>query len=193
MTTFREYRASLAAGAAAVHPVPVLPSDAIPIQGQRAGFASRVVAAGIDVVLVFLAVLGTVAALWMMSFIVGPVAGAEVAPDAAGRLPDVAWMIVWGYALNVAYWTAGWASGGRTVGNVVMGLRVVNSRGERVRWLGAFVRAVFCTLFVPGLLWVIVSGTNRSVQDVVLRTSVIHDWVVGIPGLARNPGPAERR
>lgn len=192
MTTFREYRASLAAGASAIHPVPVLPSDAVAIQGQRAGFVSRAVAAGIDVVLVFLAVLGTVAAFWMLSFIVDPVTGSETLMDANDRLPDVAWMILWGYALNVAYWTVGWATGGRTVGNVVMGLRVVNFRGRRVRWPGAFVRALFCTLFVPGLLWVIVSGTNRSVQDVVLRTSVIHDWVVGIPGLTGKPVPPTR-
>lgn len=187
MTTFREYRAALAAGIPPLHEAPVLPSDAVPIQGQRAGFVSRAVAAGIDVCLVFLVVLGTVAAFWMLSFIVDPVTGPTAASQASDRLPDVGWMIVWGYVLNVTYWTVGWALGGRTVGNLIMGLRVVNFRGERVRWFGAFVRAVFCTLFVPGLLWVIVSGTNRSVQDVVLRTSVIHDWVVGVPGLSRKP------
>ena len=46
-------------------------------------------------------------------------------------------------------------------------------------------RSAFCTVFPVGLLWVIPSGANRSVQDVVLRTSVIYDWVISIPGFRK--------
>ncbi len=46
-------------------------------------------------------------------------------------------------------------------------------------------RSAFCTVFPFGLLWVIPSGANRSVQDVVLRTSVIYDWVISIPGFRK--------
>ena len=49
-------------------------------------------------------------------------------------------------------------------------------RGRKLRVVGAFVRAVFCTAFPIGLLWCAVSPANRSVQDVVLRTSVVYDW-----------------
>jgi len=62
-------------------------------------------------------------------------------------------------------------------------VRVVNYKGAKLRWVGAFVRALFCTIFPVGLFWVIVSSSNRSVQDVVMRTNVIYDWVIGIPGL----------
>ena len=188
MTTFREYRSRIAAGSEPVHDQPALPSYAVPIQGERAGVVTRASAAIIDVVLVFLVVLGTVVAVWMLSFIVQP-ATSQADAFAGDRVPRVGALIAYGYVLNVVYWTVGWATGGRTVGNLILGVRVVNFRGERVRWAGAFVRALFCTLFVPGLLWVIVSGTNRSVQDVVLRTSVIHDWVVGVPGLTRKEHP----
>ncbi len=37
-------------------------------------------------------------------------------------------------------------------------------------------RAGFCVVFPIGLFWCAVSRENRSVQDVVLRSSVIHDW-----------------
>ena len=74
------------------------------------------------------------------------------------------------------YLTASWATTGRTYGDHVMGLRVVNFRGRRLRWWGAFVRAVACAFFPIGLLWVAVSRENRSLQDVVLRTSVVYDW-----------------
>jgi len=190
MTTFREYREAMDEGQEPLHVVPTLPSDAIRFQGERAGFVTRGLAAGIDVVIIFLVVLGTIAVLWMVSFIVDPLTPAAPAVD-DNRIPSTWAMIVYGYVLNVAYWTVGWATGGRTIGNLIMGVRVVNFRGQRVRWVGAFVRALFCTAFPFGLLWVIISSQNRSVQDLVLRTNVIYDWVIGIPGLRRS-GPAAR-
>ncbi len=187
MTTFREYREAVAQGRRPQYELPTLPSDAVDFQGDRAGFVSRAVAAGIDVVLVFLTVLGTIAVLWMLSFIVDP--GTDGGSFGDSRVPPVVLMIGYGYALNVLYWTVGWATSGRTIGNLVMGLRVVNYKGRHPRWIGAFLRAVFCTVFPFGLLWVIVSGANRSVQDVVIRTSVIYDWVAGIPGLGSKAEP----
>jgi len=180
VTSFREYRETVDADGTPSRRLPTLPSDAISFQGDRAGLVSRALAASIDVVLVFGAVLATMAGYWMLSFILAPMPAPSVV-DTADRLPGVAQMIAYGYGLNVAYWTVGWATGGRTVGNLVLGLRVVNFRGARLTWIGALVRALFCTMFIPGLLWVVVSGANRSVQDVVLRTSVIHDWVIGVP------------
>ena len=191
MTTFREYREELAAGRTPSHSLPSLPTYAVQFQGNRAGFVSRAVAAIIDVVLVFLIVLGTMAAIWMLSFIFQPFNGTADSATFQQRVPRVGLMILYGYALNVLYWTVFWATSGRTVGNLVMGLRVVNRKGEHPRWTGAFVRALFCSLFPVGLLWAIVSGANRSVQDVVLRTSVIYDWVVGIPGLSRPRLPSD--
>jgi uncharacterized RDD family membrane protein YckC len=76
----------------------------------------------------------------------------------------------------VIYLTSCWWLSGRTYGDLVMGLRVVNVRGEGVRLAGALGRALFCTFFPIGLMWVAVSLENRSVQDLALRTSVIYDW-----------------
>ncbi len=59
-----------------------------------------------------------------------------------------------------------------------MGLRVVGRKGKRMRWTGAFLRAVFCTVFPIGLFWCAISRENRSLQDMVLRTSVVHHWPV---------------
>lgn len=194
MTTFREYRRQMEEGVEPSHQVPTIPSDAVGFQGERAGFVSRAVAASIDVALIVLVVLGTMAVIWVVSFIFDPGSMSVTAAD-TGRIPPAVWFVLYGYALNVVYWTVFWATSGRTIGNLVMGLRVVNFRGEHPRWIGAFLRALFCTAFPVGLLWAIVSGANRSVQDVVLRTSVIYDWVIGIPGLSRragSPRPAER-
>ena len=38
-----------------------------------------------------------------------------------------------------------------------------------------FTRAALCTIFPMGLLWVLVSAENRSLQVILLRTSVVYD------------------
>ena len=80
---------------------------------------------------------------------------------------------------------------GRTYGCHVLGLRVVSYRGSRMRPLGALLRAVFCVFFPIGLLWCAASRANRSVQDVVLRTSVVYDWEPGSPVAAPTRGSRE--
>ena len=57
-----------------------------------------------------------------------------------------------------------------------LGLRVTGSQGRRLRLGLAFVRAVLCTVFPIGLFWIVLSRDNRSVQDLVVRSSVIYDW-----------------
>jgi len=180
VTTFREYRDRLSGPEPVEQFAASLPKVARPYQGERAGFMSRAIAAGIDVAMVFIVVLGTVALIWMLSFIVSP----TTPLDSSGhRIPDVIWLVLYGYFLNWAYWTICWATSGRTLGNLVMGVRVVSRKGKHMRWGGAALRSLFCTTFPIGLAWVIFSGANRSVQDVFLRTSVIYDWIVGMPTL----------
>lgn len=198
MTSFRAYREAQAEGRLPDRDLPALPTDAIGFQGERAGLVSRAVAAGIDVALVFVAVLITVLVIWMLSFIINPT-DADVATSLqqaaarTDRTPSVLSMVLFGYAVNVLYWTAFWALSGRTIGNLIMGLRVVNRKGEHPGWVLSFIRALFCTVFPVGLLWVAISRRNRSIQDLVLRTSVIYDWVVGIPWLTKDSVPTGTR
>jgi uncharacterized RDD family membrane protein YckC len=62
-----------------------------------------------------------------------------------------------------------------------LGLRVVNSRGERLRFGGAFLRAVFCAALPFTLFWCAISSENRDVADIILRTSVVYDWQIRVP------------
>jgi uncharacterized RDD family membrane protein YckC len=89
--------------------------------------------------------------------------------------------VVWGYLFTTVYWTVAWSTSGRSIGAWVMGVRVVNRKGERVHLPIAFARAAFSVGFPIGLGWAIISRRNRSVQDVVLRTIVIYDWSVRAP------------
>lgn len=78
--------------------------------------------------------------------------------------------------LSIAYLTLCWATTGRTVGAVMMGTRLVTPRHGLLRWPVAALRAFLCVVFAFGLLWVAVDRRRRSLQDIVLRTSVVYDW-----------------
>jgi uncharacterized RDD family membrane protein YckC len=149
-----------------------IPLEARPYQGHRAGVVSRFVAAAIDVFVVTLVLLGMYAGWATFLFLVDPEGFTFPEVPAAGAL-------FIGFDVLVIYLTVAWALNGRTWGANVMGLRVVNYQGQRLRPVGAFLRAVFCAAFPIGLFWCVVSRQNRSVQDVVLRTSVVYDWQPG--------------
>ena len=80
------------------------------------------------------------------------------------------------FVLMTAYLAFSWAGTGRTYGAALLGVRVVNYKGATMRLPGAILRAVLCVVFPIGLLWVAISSANRSIQDVIFRTSVIYDW-----------------
>jgi uncharacterized RDD family membrane protein YckC len=149
------------------HVSPV-PRDARPYQGLRAGLVSRTLANAVDVAVV-LAILGaTYAVVTAARFLLDPISFRFAAPSAPV-------LIVLGYLVLTAYLALSWWLTGRSYGDHVMGLRV-DRRGERLRPVASFARAAFCTIVPIGLLWVAVSRENRSLQDVLLRTSVTYDW-----------------
>lgn len=146
-----------------------VPREARPYQGRRAGLVTRMAAAVIDA-----GVVGVVLLFGYLGW-----AGLAFMVDPLGfRFPDPAALLslTWAFVVLVVYLTAAWTIGGRTYGDHIMGLRVVRSGGRPMRLSGAFVRALFCAVFPIGLLWCAGSREHRSVQDVVLRTSVVYDW-----------------
>ena len=88
-----------------------------------------------------------------------------------------------GWILLIAYLTIGWANTGRTFGKSVLGLRVVSSRDEGLPLWRSFVRAALCALFPIGLFWSAVSSRNESIQDLIVRTTVVYDWGPKLPRL----------
>jgi uncharacterized RDD family membrane protein YckC len=142
---------------------------------------TRLVAAVIDGVVVMLVLLAGYVAWAGLLFLIDP--RDFTFPDASLFMSLAA-----GFVVVVVYLTASWWISGRSYGCLVMGLRVLSYRGERLRLPGALVRAAFCAVFPIGLLWVAVSSENRSAQDLLLRTSVIYDWQpTGGPGRQNHP------
>jgi uncharacterized RDD family membrane protein YckC len=149
-------------------------AEVVAHQGSRAGIGSRLLADLVDLValiliaVVLLVVAGGVRSLWTGSF--------DVRPPPSPTRGILAGL------LFLAYFGYGWGLNGRTLGKILVGLRAVGvDGGDLSPWRG-LTRAALYILVLPGFLWILVSRRNASIQDLVLRTAVIHDWGPGAPG-----------
>ncbi len=149
--------------------VSAIPREARPYQGLRAGIVSRVLANTVDfVVLVAILAVGYIGLsatlfLWDPSHFHFP------------AVPMWSLLLI-GEAVLFVYLAVSWVMTGGTLGDRLLGLRVVNYRGDRLHLAGAILRSALCVVFPIGVLYTVVSRANRSVADIVLRTSVIYDW-----------------
>jgi uncharacterized RDD family membrane protein YckC len=152
----------------------IVPREARPYQGRQAGVVTRLTAGVIDAIVVLVLLLAGYVAVNGFLFLLDP-RGFRFT-EASPLLSVGTWLLV-----LVVYLFAAWSTSGRSYGCHVMGLRVVSRRGGRLRPQVAFLRAVFCALVPIGLLLCAGGRHHRSLQDLVLRTSVIYDWRPGPP------------
>ena len=145
-----------------------LPKVARALHGTPAGFVTRAVSVLIDIALISVFVAAGWAATRFLLFVLRP---SQALPE-----PNAVALLLFGYIVTVLYWAVCWSTSGRSVGAFIMGVRVRSADGTRVGWFRSLLRAVFCVMVPPGLLWSIVSRSNESVQDIVLRTRVVRDW-----------------
>lgn len=146
-----------------------VPPDARGYQGKRAGLISRLLASAIDLAVVVGVVAAGYLAVSVVLFLWNP-------SRFHFPVPDRTWLLIAGGVVLFCYLWGAWALNGRTWGDFLLGLRVVNYRGEPLHVYGAAIRAALCVVFPIGIFWVAVSRANRSVADVVLRTSVVYAW-----------------
>jgi uncharacterized RDD family membrane protein YckC len=134
----------------------------------NAGIVSRGLAALADMVIVVV----TMGALYM-----GLALTALIVNPASFRFPapNLIFSTTVTLAVSVLYLTGCWTLSGRTVGSVLLGVRVVDRRANSLRIAAALLRALACVLFPVGLLWVAVDRQRRSVQDILLGSRVIYD------------------
>jgi uncharacterized RDD family membrane protein YckC len=152
------------------HPLPSLvPAEVRPFQGLRAGLVSRLIADAVDLLVLMVALLACYLAVNGLRFLWNTRGFRFSSVDR-----PVAFVVA--AALLIVYLAVSWATTGRTLGGRVLGLRVVGRGGLPVGWGIAALRALACSIFPIGILWVAVSPAARSVQDVLLRTSVRYDW-----------------
>jgi uncharacterized RDD family membrane protein YckC len=151
------------------HELSAIPREARAFQGHRAGIVTRLAAAAADAALVGVVLVGAYLGFAGLLFLIDP---------RGFTFPDLRLftsLLLGGIVLGL-YLTAAWALGGRTYGNLLMGLRVVSVHGGEVGWVRAALRATGYVLFPVGLLWVVIDPCQRSLQDRVIATAVVYDW-----------------
>lgn len=143
-----------------------------PTRGDQpvyAGLVTRAVAFAIDAAIINLAsILVSAIVALALSVIYDPVALHD-ALIVAGGLVYLVWV--------VGYFVVSWSTGGQTVGNRVMAIRVVASDGGAIRPRRALLRFVSLTLAVipllAGFVILLWDERRRALQDRLARTLVI--------------------
>jgi uncharacterized RDD family membrane protein YckC len=154
--------------------------------GQYAGFLSRAVGLILDylIIAVVIAVVGASTALLFNIFHIdltacpasASVSSLKVLACLGGRW----FVIIFGIVFTPLYYLFFWPLMGQTMGQRVMGLRVVKLDGRRmsivsslIRWIGYQVCIV--TLGI-GFLWVLIDDRRMGWHDKLARTCVIYSW-----------------
>ena len=151
-----------------------LPPAARAMQGRRAGVISRFLADAIDLLVVLASLVAIHFAVAGVRFLIHP---------RAFTWPELSVLnhATFGWILLIAYLTLGWTNTGRTLGKTVLGLRVVEADGTRLALWRAFLRALLYAALPIGLFWCVVSARNASLQDLLVRTTVLYDWEPRLP------------
>lgn len=154
------------------------------MRGRRAGLITRLIADAIDLAIVAALLFGALVAAGVVMYMLGD--GRFRLPHGGPLLTAIAYPVT-----EIAYLSFMWGSRGRSFGKDLLGLRVLQGDGRRLRPLRSLGRAVFVTfLGGPSLLWVAVSRRNLAVHDIVLRTAVVYDWSYGsAPAAVPTPRP----
>ena len=161
--------------------ISAVPRAARPYQGTTAGFVTRFVANVIDTVVVIVMLGACYVGYASVVFLLDP---------RAFEFPDVSFLASLTVALLLAtvyLWLTWWLAG-RSYGGHVMGIRVTGRRRPKLGPLRALARAAFCTFFPIGFFWCLLSPHRRSIQDVLLFSSVVYDWLPHPSAEHREPG-----
>jgi len=131
---------------------------------------TRTIAATVDAVVVLLVVAAGLLCVNVFVFVLDPRSFRAV-----GSSQEVLVAVALGTA--ILYLAATWAMVGRSYGCHLMGLRVVDRRGRSPGLTVSLLRAVLCVFFPLGLAWCGIVRSRKSVQDLLLGTAVVYDWM----------------
>ncbi|MBU6244397.1 MAG: RDD family protein [Actinomycetales bacterium] len=134
---------------------------------------TRAIAAGLDVMLM--------SAMTFALYLAFVVVDRFLTPWFNIPVPSIQVFVAIGIASLWLYAAWSWSAAGRTLGDHLMGLRVLDRHGGYPGLALSALRAACCLALPLGLLWVLVSRANRSLQDVLVGTTVVYDWVNDLP------------
>jgi uncharacterized RDD family membrane protein YckC len=155
-------------------PPEIVSGEGVGLDLAHAGVGSRIVAAAIDVVLQSIGAIALVA-------ITAQLAGAADSAAIAAALVVELVLVVAGYPILME-----WLNGGRTVGKLCMGLRVVRDDGGPIGFRQALVRGLaglvlekpgiaFPFTTAAGIMTMIFSAREKRIGDMMAGTFVLNE------------------
>lgn len=152
--------------------VPSTPETTLGRQGHYAGAVSRLVAFAVDIGIIWLLYTLGAAALSLASQLLTGHSFTFAKHQIAGAVV----LVVWGFV----YFSYQWALNGKTIGNAVLGVQVVQATGAPVRPRQAVVRTLALPLsfliLCLGLLGILVQRERRAWHDLIAGTAMVYDW-----------------
>ena len=149
----------------------IVTPEAVVLEFETAGMASRMLAALVDAALQLVALLGILLASLAANELGALFGGLETA-----LLYLFVFLLLFGYPAGFETW---WR--GRTPGKAALGLRVVTVEGGPIRFRHAAIRAIlglvdkYLLSAVPGVLSVLLSSRNQRLGDLVAGTLVLRE------------------
>ena len=142
------------------------------VSGNYAGAITRLLAHWIDISLAgFLFVAGSAA----LDYVLTSIAGLDTVSNDPGKWHAAA-AAVWLFV----YWWLSVAVAGKTLGQAVLGLRVLTSEGAVLSASRAAVRALTLPLSYLllgiGFLGIVVGRERRALHDLIAGSAVVYDW-----------------
>jgi uncharacterized RDD family membrane protein YckC len=161
--------------------MPKKPPEIPTWRGHYAGFASRLVAVVIDLLILAVS-LAVSTMLYNVVFVNLSTFYQIVSSHSVPSLPalSVAVTVFIVFITFAVYFIFLWTAIGSTIGGVIIGLRIVNSQGKNPTVWQSTIR--FMTeFFIPiigliGCIWIIFSKRRRALFDRFAGTFVIYDW-----------------
>jgi uncharacterized RDD family membrane protein YckC len=167
------------------------------LRGDYAGFVSRFIAFVFDCVLsigVFELVLAAI------SFASSVLTGTSIHWSRGNQ-----WVVLAFFAWEFFYFAYYWTASGKTLGMVILGVRVVSQEGSHAGTKRGLVRTLaFPLSFLLlglGFLGILLGRDRRALHDVIAGTAVVYDWdtrearlrSLARAGIGRRPEPPPDR
>ena len=151
------------------------------LDGEYAGFLSRLVALAIDIIVANTVILFVgIGTNWMLSFFSfgGYFGDGERLTD-TGQIVLTVVVGLTAFTMNVVYYIAAWMLTGRTIGKAIMGLQIVQVEGKAISFRVALFRfigyQISALVLFLGFIWVLFDDRRRGWHDKLAGTCVIYD------------------
>ena len=157
------------------------------LQGQYAGFVSRLIAFFFDRIIILLVILiintTVIVVLGFFNIQLEQVTDIQDANSTLEFLFSLLFILlalIINFVLYYGYFIIFWMLVGQTPGKMIMGVRIVSTDGSPIGFIQSIIRLVgyWISMIVVfmGYFWVLISDTRQGWHDKLAKTYVIYSW-----------------